>query len=443
MNNIKRSFWGVLIMLSGLWLLADPTLSTPFQFQAWRASLINYSGIIAIGVMSVAMILAVRPVFFEPWLGGLDKMYRLHKWLGISGLVFALTHWLLTQAPKWLSGLGLIERPARHGAPAEQTSALFQSLQSQRGLAEGLGEWAFYAAVLLIVLALVKWFPYRHFFRTHRLLAVAYLALVFHSVVLMKFSYWNEIIAPLMAVLMLAGSAAALGILFRKAGKSRQAVGLVSALTYHQQIEVLEVAIELKSRWSGHKAGQFAFIRFNEKDEAHPFTITSSWKDDGRLFFIIKNLGDYTRTLHDTLNIGTPVKLEGPYGEFTFSSNKPRQIWVGGGIGITPFVARMKHLAKHPDGKIIDLFHSTTVFDEKAIELLKRDAKDAKIQLHVLVDARDGLLNAERIAQAVPKWKTSDVWFCGPGRFGDALRRDFTALGLDADDFHQELFDMR
>ena len=157
--------------------------------------LINYSGIIAIGMMSVAMILAVRPVFFEPFLGGLDKMYRLHKWLGIGALLMASTHWLLTQAPQWLVGLGLMARPARHGAPAPG-EGVQQFFQSQRGLAEGIGEWAFYATALLIVLALLKRFPYRHFFKTHRLLAVAYLFLVFHSVVLMKFSYWREAVGP-------------------------------------------------------------------------------------------------------------------------------------------------------------------------------------------------------------------------------------------------------
>jgi predicted ferric reductase len=53
--------------------------------------------------------------------------------------------------------------------------------------------------------------------------------------------------------------------------------------------------------------------------------------------FIIKGLGDYTKRLPATLKAGEPVKVKGPYGQFNFSSNKPRQIWVGGGIGITPF----------------------------------------------------------------------------------------------------------
>lgn len=97
-------------------------------------------------------------------------------------------------------------RPVRKPA-AEQTVALFSYLQSQRGLAETIGEWAFYAAVVLIVLALLKRFPYRHFFQTHRLLAMVYLFLVFHSLVLMKFLYWGEISGPLMAILMLGGAA--------------------------------------------------------------------------------------------------------------------------------------------------------------------------------------------------------------------------------------------
>ena len=443
MKNIKLTLWGILALITGLWLASDTLLSLPYQFFALRSSLINYTGLVAIGVMSVAMILAVRPVFFEPYLGGLDKMYRLHKWLGITGLIFAVTHWLWTQAPKWLSGLGWIERPARHGSPAEQTSAVLQFFQSQRELAGGLGEWAFYGAVVLIVLALVKRFPYRLFFRTHRLLAIVYLLLVFHSFVLMNSNYWTRPIAPLMAILMLAGSVAALAILFRTVGHKRRMVGLIDGITYHKDIHVLEVVIQLKGRWAGHQAGQFAFVTFDKEEGPHPFTITSSWSGDGRMFFVIKELGDYTNTLLATLKFGDPVTVEGPYGQFNFASKKTRQIWVGGGIGITPFIARMHSLATLPDGKTIDLFYTTALPDPAAIAKLHKFAREAKVNLHVLVDATDGFLNVERIGQAVPEWASSDIWFCGPARFGQILRRDFIAKGIHAEDFHQELFDMR
>ena len=57
--------------------------------------------------------------------------------------------------------------------------------------------------------------------------------------------------------------------------------------------------------------------------------------------FITKALGDHTSTLHERLKPGMPVTVEGPYGCFTFDDTPPRQIWVGGGIGITPFIARL------------------------------------------------------------------------------------------------------
>ncbi len=113
------------------------------------------------------------------------------------------------------------------------------------------------------------------------------------------------------------------------------------------------------------------------------------------------------------------------------------------GGGITLHYARLKALAQTPDGKAIDLFHTTAVYDAEAIGLLERDAQAANVPMHVLWDERDGRLDAERIRQTVPDWREADVWFCGPTGFGQALKRDLTAMGLPEGRFHQELFEMR
>ncbi len=444
MHNIKR-FYGVYLgTLTGLWLLAEMMAwSAPAHFFAWRQVGMQYSGVLGIGVMSAAMVLAVRPVVFEPYLGGLDKMYRLHKWLGISGLVISVSHWLLAQGPKWMVGWGWLQRPARGPRPELFDAPVQQFFLGQRGLAEGVGEWAFYAAALLMVLALVKRFPYRHFFKTHHLLAVAYLALVWHSVVLLKFDYWSGLLGPVMGVLMGAGTVAALMVLFRRVAVGRQVVGEVAALRHHAALDVMEVDVLCKGRWAGHEPGQFAFVTLHEDEGPHPYTISSAWTGDGHILFIIKALGDYTRTLSERLRIGDVVKIEGPYGRFNFQGAQKRQIWVGAGIGITPFIARMKALAVAPDGKTIDLFHPTAVYDEHAIGLMSRDANAAGVRLHVLWNERDGLLNAARIADQVPDWRDADVWFCGPAPFGQSLKKDLVALGLPELRFHQELFQMR
>ena len=444
MRNIKRFFWTYLCVLTGLWLVADLMVwSSPANFFAWRSVLMQYSGVLGIGVMSAAMVLAVRPVVFEPYLGGLDKMYRLHKWLGISGLVISISHWLLAQGTKWMVGWGWLQRPAR-GPRAELLDAPIQQfLLSQRGLAESIGEWAFYAAVLLMVLALVKWFPYRHFFKTHHLLSVAYLALVWHSVILLKFDYWTGVLGPVMGLLMAAGTVAALMVLLRRVAVGRQVVGEVVGIRRHEALNVIEVDIQCKGRWAGHESGQFAFVTLHAEEGPHPYTISSAWTGDGRITFIIKALGDYTGTLSERVRIGDVVKLEGPYGQFNFQGTQNRQIWVGAGIGITPFIARMQALAAAPDGKSIDLFHPTAVYDDHAMGLMHRDADAAGVRLHVLWGQRDGLLNAPRLAAQVPDWKDADIWFCGPAPFGQSLKKDLMAMGLPPGRFHQELFQMR
>jgi len=442
MKHIKLSFWGFLLALCGLWALADPMVAMPATFADWRLSLLNLTGIVAIGVMSLALLLAARPVPLEPFFGGLDKMYRLHKWLGITALVMSIAHWLCKQVPGWLVDVGWMARPERHRGP-EPMATVLQFFQSLRGMAEAVGEWAFYATVVLLVLALIKWFPYRLFFKTHRLLAVAYLFLVLHSVVLMKFSYWGEAAGAVMAVFMLGGSVAAVAILLRRVGASRRAVGVVEQITYHREVRVLEVAVQIKGRWAGHESGQFVFVTFDAREGAHPFTISSAWTGDGHMQFLIKELGDYTRVLPVTLKVGDPVKIEGPYGQFTFDNPRVQQIWVGGGIGITPFVARLTELGRKPDGKTVDLFYATAMPYTLAIHKLRRLAHEANVRLHVMIEARDGRLTAQQICLEVPDWQSSDIWFCGPRAFGQALRKNFTGRGFADERFHEELFDMR
>jgi predicted ferric reductase len=451
MRRIKITFWSALALLSMLWLAVDQSVLRPTSFIGLRNSMVQYSGILAMTCMSLAMILALRPRWPERWIGGLDKMYRLHKWLGIGGLVLAIVHWLWSQGPKWAVGLGWLERPER-GPQAVLDNPIEQFLRTQRGAAEGLGEWAFYAAVLLIAAALIRRIPYRLFYKTHRLLAVAYLVLVFHAAVLMNFAYWASPLGLVVAALLAYGTWAAIVVLTRNVGAGRKVDGTITRLHYYPDLRVLEGEIDAPQGWPGHKPGQFAFVTSDEAEGAHPFTIASAWNPpEHRLAFITKALGDYTRRLPDTLRIGQPVQVEGPYGCFTFDDDRSRQIWIGGGIGITPFIARMKQLAldRHaysgrPRSQSIDLFHTTADYSEEAIAKLHADAEAAGVRVHVLHDPRDGRLTGERIRAAVPDWREASVWFCGPPGFGAALRDDLAGHGVPvAEYFHQELFAMR
>jgi len=139
------------------------------------------------------------------------------------------------------------------------------------------------------------------------------------------------------------------------------------------------------------------------------------------------------------LQVGDAVLVEGPYGQFNFRGETSRQIWIAGGIGITPFMARLEALAKARDGKQIDLFYCTSSHDPKMVVDLTAAAEQAGVKLHVWW----GRLDVERLINAVPEWQLGDVWFCGPAAMGRAFKAQLAAKGLATEHFHQELFEMR
>lgn len=451
MKNIKIALWPIPALLTVLWLAATLPFPETLNFITIRNLLVQYSGVIATGVMSLGMILALRIRWLESWLNGLDKSYRLHKWLGIMALVMSVAHWVSSEAPKWMVSLGLMAAPQRGATPAgmPEMGAVEGFFMSQRGLWEVIGEWAFYAAVVLIALALIKQFPYKYFVSTHKLISVAYLGVVVHSAPLLTFDDWLTPVGVLSGLLMIGGVIAAVLALTGQIGRRNTVSGKIDTIRTFPDLQATAVNVTLGQDWKGHDAGQFAFVTFDPKEGKHPFTIASAWDANTRkILFITKGLGDYTKFLPETLHPGGEAIVEGPYGRFTFQDDKARQIWIGGGVGITPFIAKMKDLAQ-TDGtqtagaKTIDLIHSTKEHSPEALALLKADAEAAGITLHVLVDDRDGFLTPDRLRQMIPAWKTASVWFCGPAGFGQALRQDLLANGFSAEAFHQELFNMR
>jgi len=439
---MRRYLGLVLVILLAGWLVSlapgDLAVAAPGDFWSLRGTLIYGTGFLAIGGMSVAMILAARPVRLERLLGGLDQFYRLHRKLGIAGVLFGVAHWLLEIVPKWIVGRGWLARPQRGGDDGAPVP-----LENWHDLAKELGEWGLYLILALVVVALWRRIPYRHFARLHRLTPIAFLLLVFHAVVFMPPDYWTKVAGPLAALLMAGGVVAAVLSLTGRIGFTRRALGHVESLRRHED-RVLEVHCQFETPWAGHESGQFVFATFHPDEGAHPFTVVSSWTGDGRLALAIKELGDYTSALPERLSVGDPVTIEGPYGRFNFDGPRERQIWVAGGIGITPFISRMQQLSQGgARQRPVDLFYSIDEPTEPLMTLLRDLAAKSGVTLHVIVPPRDGFLTAERIAGAAADPAQAEVWFCGPNKFGDSIRKGLRRLGLPPDRFHQEAFEMR
>ena len=118
-----------------------------------------------------------------------------------------------------------------------------------------------------------------------------------------------------------------------------------------------EVVLKPKDGMFRFEPGQFAFITIDAAGfrEAHPFTI-SSGAAENELRFTMKVLGDYTRRVRSDLAEGADAEVEGPYGRFNPLTGSGRQVWVAGGIGITPFVSALRSMAPG-HGKVIRLYY--------------------------------------------------------------------------------------
>jgi predicted ferric reductase len=335
----------------------------------------------------------------------------------------------------------LIKPPKKH----IHHDGILALLYSQRKLAEFLGEWSFYILVVVLLIALIKTFSYSLFRFIHRIIPLLYLALAFHAVILFQFNYWRTPSGIILGLLVLGGVVAAMISLLNQIGACKKYPGKIVELRKLVSSNSLTITLEAES-WRGHTAGQFALVKLSRDEAAHPFSIASGWDiETKRLTFIIKELGDYTKTLAQKLHVGDKVLIEGPYGGFKFEMASGISIWVATGVGITPFIAKLEERikCKTSQAKIqIDLFYCTNETDEEFLQQLTGFAIAADVKLH-LISGKDNRLTGERLRNLVPNYQHASVWYCGNKQFAASLLNDLSAHGLPLGSFHQEFCEFR
>ena len=398
-----RYLLGMCALMCVSWWLSLPGDAMSQGFLFWRNQGVQLSGVLAIVLLSALLWLASRPRWLEQHLGGLDHLYQLHKWSGIScGLVVTL-HWVLTKAPRWLIDLGWLQATGRrpHGA------------NPWAGLSRDLGEWAFYGMLLLIVISLIRALPYGRFRLIHKLGAVLALMAQVHSLYLLAPELRWTLFGWLAQALILLGFIATLYSLSGQIGRRQRFAGEVVTLTRHDN-GTLSLTVRVDARFSRlYRPGQFALLTLHPAEGAHPFTIVHYDAARGQLQFAIKPLGDYTRSLAQRLSVGMACQVEGPYGAFTLpQASEGEQYWIAGGIGITPFIAWLEALAQRgeqrPQTRLIYCVErqQDRLFEPRLRALSQRTG----VQLQIMQRDQDGLLDASQLFSRHP----AACWFCGP-----------------------------
>ncbi|MEK7102962.1 MAG: FAD-binding oxidoreductase, partial [Patescibacteria group bacterium] len=214
--------------------------------------------------------------------------------------------------------------------------------------------------------------------------------------------------------------------------------------------EIYEVVLRPLHKKISHMPGQFAFVRIIQgayDKKSHPFTISSS-PDDQYIRFSIKALGDYTKSLA-AIASGTRCRIEGPFGRFTYSTTpETHQLWVAGGIGVTPFLSMARFFKDQGStmGYDIDMYYSGKSLEELVfLKELREIAAALKqgFRVHTFDSSKQGHLTAGIIAQEIKDVQGRDMFICGPMAMMDALSGQLVLLGLPSSKIHKEDFALR
>lgn len=440
---MKRFLFGFLALVTLAWgwgLASSGVSSAPVTAWVLREDALTLTGLWSFSLMSLAMVLATRPVWLEGLFGGMDRIYRVHKWAGILAIAFAALHWLVEMSDDVLKAV--VGREGR--LSKDHGDGLVEAM---RDLAEELGELAIYALLAMLVLTLWKRFPFKFWRYLHKVMPALYLMLAFHAAFLAPMDYWAQPVGALLALLIAAGTVASIQALAGRIGRGRRAEGVIESVR-EPAPGITEIRCRLGASWRGHRAGQFAFVTFDRLEGAHPFTIASANRDDRIVTFEIKALGDYTHGLAQRVQVGERVTVEGPYGRFhpkSMTSRKP-QLWIAGGIGVTPFLSWLEALQDAPgEAPHADLYYCVRNRDRDPFvaRLEALCGKLPNIRLHVFSSDHGEQLTAQLLRERTKGIPRPAIWFCGPRGLMAKVRKELGAAGLRGSRIRHEAFDMR
>jgi predicted ferric reductase len=383
-------------------------------------------GSVNIVLMACSLFIAARPKWAEPFFGGLDKMYVTHRHTSTAALLLIFVHVLTV--PISLTGWAL---------------------------GNYLAVFAFTGIVSIAVVSLAPRVPYLNritggtyegWKNLKKYIGIFFIAGYIHPLTIEHpldafiAINWVQIFFIIGAVSYLYTEL--FGRFFKKYVPYK-----VQEIDHPNNITTEVVLRATGNPIEKQRAGQFLFVRFpNEPtlNESHPFTISSAPHEDV-LRLTIKASGDFTRALVTNLKPGMDAVVEGAYGMFDYKTGGGKQIWIAGGIGVTPFLAFIRDMGETLD-RDVDFYYTVRHRDEALFynEITAMALRNPRLKLRVRFSATGGSLTFEEIVKnAGGNVAGHHVYMCGPFAMVQAFEKKFLAMNVPAKNIHFEEFNFR
>ena len=408
-------------------------------------------GLAGVSGFAMNLILGARLRFVEALFGGLERMYKAHRINGRVAFLLILTHGVLIFSSRASVSL----------------DAGLDLLTPGSGWTIFLGPVALLLMAIAIVLTLYVTMVNEVFVYVQRSFGFIFLLASFHVFTTPGAKASSMALTIYMAALALAGIAAwTYRSLFGNLLVRRHPYRVV--LVVRRDESVTDIVMTPEAEPLRYTPGQFVFVNFRSlalsrqfrplevttedrsavfsiragevSNQFHPFSITSSPKED-ELRITVKGVGDYTRALRE-LEAGALAIVEGPYGEFSHRHLPDRtQIWIAGGIGVTPFLSMARSLEEDEELRA-DIYYAVET-DEEALfldELETIATRREGLRVIPVIREKVGYLTADKISEISGGLQGKDIMICGPPAMLETLRAQLISKGVSDERIHSEEF---
>ncbi len=197
-----------------------------------------------------------------------------------------------------------------------------------------------------------------------------------------------------------------------------------------------------------YKAGQFAWLGVGRSAfslHENPFSISSAPSVGPDVSFVIKELGDFTRTIGQ-IEPGTRAWLDAPFGNLTVDGRgEPGIVLIAGGVGIAPLIGILRELRATDDPRPVKLIYGNRLEEQ----IVYREELDREDVTYVLSEppadwsGETGMIDAGCLDRLLSTKELTGWLFvlCGPAPMLELVEAHLIARGTPSHRILSERFD--
>jgi predicted ferric reductase len=429
-NNLGVVFVSVACALPALfWIFQEPINYRFGNLVETSTSFGQLTGLVGMSMFAVVLFLSARLKIFDKYFDGLGRAYNLHHMLGGLAFILLLFHPLMLAIRYIPSSIQIA----------------FGFIFSFNDAAINYGKIALLGMIVLLVITFYvrSVMKYQTWKLSHKLLGAFFFIGGLHMLFIPSDVSVNF---PLRWYMILISTIGIVAYFYRTI------LYPLSIRRFTYEIKdmrmagegVTEITFSPIGRKIEYEPGQFIFVSFKNSSvgpEPHPFSLISN-PEENSIQIAAKIAGDFTSKLPG-LKIGDKAKIEGPFGKFNYKNAKSKQqIWIAGGIGITPFLSMARSI-NWPEYKI-DLYYSFRNATDGAYldELKDISFENPNFSFLPWTSGKVGQLNVSNIRALSSGLEGKSIFVCGPVAMMQAIEKGLKDEKIPSECIHTEEFSM-